>query len=255
MDTNGKEEPYGVVLDDLLKYTYVPWPGKAAQAAAAEAKETTAFLRRWTEKGGVGDKKDDDDRDGDDIGDRFRADGRYLPNANRDITQMLDNVFRIYANDADRPPMAMGRKMVLIDRARRVKFGYKNPRPMTLAQGRDGGVNICVYQRRRRRPGENGTLRAKTDAFPPGRIVPRHRADTSPPCVDVLSNEFTVQRAPPQTPPTRAKTGAADAMKNWELINATKKATQLQRALAQHLLRQPSVTAVQAALRHLGELA
>ncbi|CAK7214195.1 hypothetical protein SBRCBS47491_002066 [Sporothrix bragantina] len=245
-----KEMPYDVVLDDLLQCIYVPRAGKAAQAATAEKKDKNAFLQRWTEKGGVGEvSSNDDDRDDDDIGDRFRADGRYLPNSNRDITRLLENASRIYANDPDRPPMATGHKMVLLDRARRVKFGYKNPRPMTLAQGYDGGVNICVYQTRRPRPGENGTSRLKVDDYPPGRIIPRHRADTSTACVEVPSNEFTVQRASEM--PARAKSGLVAVTKKKKINKANTKANLRQRALAQHMLRQPTITAVEAALRHI----
>ncbi|KAL1891521.1 hypothetical protein Sste5346_007613 [Sporothrix stenoceras] len=144
--TEGNEEKFDVVLDDLLECTYVPTVTDADREAAIRLKEARKFRNPWTEKGGVGrDEDGEEDDEDDDIGARFRDDGRYLANANRDINRLLDNVRLIHAQEPNAPDLPTGHKMVLLDRARRVPFGYVKPRPRTLEGGLDDGVNVCIY--------------------------------------------------------------------------------------------------------------
>lgn len=253
-----KEPPFDVVLDDQLQCTYVPRASKATKAAAVEQEQSRRFIERWTERGGTGRNDDSDaDDDDDDIGDRFRDDGRYLANANRDVSRLLDTARLIYAQDDDAPDLPTGHKMVLLDRARRVAFGYVKPRPKTLAQGVDGGVNVSVYQRRRVRPGEDGAL--SLTKTPPARttmrttmrmtIAPRHRADMGTACAGVLPDQFSALRAPRAAAACQGSS-VVSATKNKATTKSGDKNARLQRALAQYLLRQPAVTAVHAVLRH-----
>ncbi|CAK7199117.1 hypothetical protein SEUCBS139899_001789 [Sporothrix eucalyptigena] len=164
MAANKKKMPYDVILDDQLEPTY----------------------------GGIDEGDSNEDCD-DDISDRLRDDSRYLKNANRDIVRLLANARRIYAENPDAPLLLPGHKMVN-DHAgpgTTHKFEYKNPRPMTLAQGQDGGVNICIYQQRRVRPGEDDPVSIKKTVFPFSRIAPRHQVDKGTACVGVMPNEFT----------------------------------------------------------------
>ncbi|ERT02123.1 uncharacterized protein SPSK_05560 [Sporothrix schenckii 1099-18] len=231
----GKEPSFDVVLDDQLDYTYVPQVTAATRAAAAEERATRRFLERWTERGGISrDGADDEDED-DDIGDRFRDDGRYLANENRDITRLLDNVRRIHANDPNAPDLPTGHKMVLLDRARRVKFGYVKPPPQTLVGGLDGGVNTCVYQRRRVRPGEDDALSLHRAPAARTSIAPRHRADTGTACIGVLPDTISTARVP--RPVTSRRSGVATRRSTTQ---TNKRNARLQRKLAEYLLRQPA---------------
>lgn len=270
-----EEPPYDVVLDDQLQCTYVPRVSEAAKAAAANDEATRVFLNKWTERGGVHQNNNDnnnnsDGGDDDDIGAVFQTRGRRMANANRDVRRLLDRARRVYAKDPDRPDMAMGHKMVLLDRARRIAFGYVRPPPMTLAQGLDGGVNITAYQRRRRRPGEDdrdenknknvnnakggggrGSGRPPPSGPPPpySGIKPRHRADTGTACVGVLPDQFKVVGGGRRRGSSTA--GIAISISSGQRTARANRASRLQRALAEYLLRQPAVTAVHAALRHI----
>ncbi|CAK7227788.1 hypothetical protein SEUCBS140593_006694 [Sporothrix eucalyptigena] len=218
MAANKKKMPYDVILDDQLEPTYVPRVSKAAQEAANEMAETHCD---------------------DDISDRLRDDSRYLKNANRDIVRLLANARRIYAENPDAPLLLPGHKMVN-DHAgpgTTHKFEYKNPRPMTLAQGQDGGVNICIYQQRRVRPGEDDPVSIKKTVFPFSRIAPRHQVDKGTACVGVMPNEFTVRR-----PPRKGAVAAnvVRVIKKKTTTAASKRKNWLQRKLAEYLLRQPA---------------
>lgn len=237
-----EEKPFDVVLDDQLKCTYVPKVSDADRDTAIKLREARQFRDRWTEKGGVGrydDESDKEDEEDDDIGARFRDDGRYLANANRDINRLLDNVRLILAQQPNAPDLPTGHKMVLLDRARRVAFGYVKPRPRTLAGGLDGGVNVCIYQRRRVRPGENDPLSLQKSFHkkPVARtsIVPRHRADVGTFCVGVLPNQFSKARVPRQT--------SGVTKRPW-MAKTNDRNVRLQQLLARYTIREPVISSV-----------
>ncbi|OAA61108.1 hypothetical protein SPI_05132 [Niveomyces insectorum RCEF 264] len=275
------DKDYDVELDDQLQAVYVPRLTAAAQAEAKEAERQRRFQERWMEKtkdeSGDGDEEEDEEEADDDIGANFDGRDGGIPNANRDVRRLLDNIYLLHTK-RPMPSANVGRRMVLLDRARRLAFGYVKPPPMTLLGGQDGGVNIAHFQTRRVRPPAVAAPPTNTSMWhtdEKGALVrhPRQPGDTDTPCRPPPANQFDPGPRPAKHR-RRDKgegkgiaredhsdgSGGGGASSSCDGRSGSKRKRRdsrpslrkRQKAAATHLLRQPIDSAVHAALRHFG---